>query len=101
MRLFEVGNVFREGMAETQRIAGVACGRAFAEQWGESNRAVDFHDVKGDVESMLALTNVSGDARPAFNAAPAATNCESGSAITPTAFTSPAAFRCASGSNAI
>ncbi|MEO5561347.1 MAG: phenylalanine--tRNA ligase subunit beta [Dokdonella sp.] len=61
VRLFEVGNVFREGAPETLRIAGVACGRASAEQWGESNRVVDFYDVKGDVESMLALTNVSDE----------------------------------------
>ncbi|MEO6690337.1 MAG: phenylalanine--tRNA ligase subunit beta [Dokdonella sp.] len=61
VRLFEVGNVFREGVPETLRMAGVACGRASAEQWGEANRALDFYDVKGDVESMLALTNVSGD----------------------------------------
>ena len=31
-------------------------GTAFAEQWGETpRRPVDFFDVKGDVESMLAL----------------------------------------------
>ncbi|MEO5559203.1 MAG: phenylalanine--tRNA ligase subunit beta, partial [Dokdonella sp.] len=61
VRLFEIGNVFRAGVRETLRIAGVACGRTFAEQWGEPKRTVDFYDVKGDVESMLALTNVSGE----------------------------------------
>ncbi|MEO7432299.1 MAG: phenylalanine--tRNA ligase subunit beta [Dokdonella sp.] len=58
VRMFEVGNVFRNGSAETLRIAGVACGASFAEQWGEVRRAVDFFDLKGDVESLLALTNV-------------------------------------------
>ena len=61
VRLFEVGNVFCAGADETLRIAGVACGAAFAEQWGESHRALDFFDVKGDVESLLALTNAPHD----------------------------------------
>ena len=57
VRLFEVGNVFCTGVAESGRIAGVACGSAFAEQWSETSRALDFFDLKGDVESLLALTN--------------------------------------------
>jgi phenylalanyl-tRNA synthetase beta chain len=61
VRLFELGNVFaagRDAPVETSRIAGAAVGTAFAEQWGETpRRPVDFFDVKGDVESMLALTH--------------------------------------------
>ncbi len=57
VRLFEVGSVFRAGTDETLRIAGVACGSGFAEQWAETRRATDFFDVKGDVESLFALTN--------------------------------------------
>ena len=57
VRLFEVGNVFRIDANETLRVAGVACGRAFAEQWAEPHRAVDFFDIKGDVDSVFALTN--------------------------------------------
>ena len=66
VRLFEVGNVFHRQAevssgadvpSETLRIAGVACGSAFAEQWSEPRRSVDFFDLKGDVESLLALTN--------------------------------------------
>jgi phenylalanyl-tRNA synthetase beta chain len=60
VRLFELGNVFRAGKdapVETVRIAGVAAGTVVAEQWGETpRRPVDFFDLKGDVESMLALT---------------------------------------------
>ena len=60
VRLFELGNVFAAGKdapIETTRIAGVAIGTVFAEQWGETpRRPVDFYDIKGDVESMLALT---------------------------------------------
>ncbi|GAA0721175.1 phenylalanine--tRNA ligase subunit beta [Dokdonella soli] len=60
VRLCEVGNVFHAGNhapIETLRIAGAACGAAAAEQWGEARRTVDFFDLKGDVESLLALTN--------------------------------------------
>jgi len=67
VRLFEIGNVFAVGAdapVETTRIAGVASGTAFAEQWAETpRRPVDFFDVKGDVESLLALTNTRGEFR--------------------------------------
>jgi phenylalanyl-tRNA synthetase beta chain len=60
VRLFELGNVFAAGKdapVETARIAGAAAGTVFAEQWGETpRRPVDFFDLKGDVESVLALT---------------------------------------------
>ena len=60
MRLFEIGNVFAKGTdapRETMRLAGVAGGTALAEQWGENwKRAIDFFDVKGDVESLLRMS---------------------------------------------
>ncbi len=59
VRLFETGRVFHagsEGPLETIRIAAVACGPARAEQWGEAERGVDFHDLRGDLDSLLALT---------------------------------------------
>jgi phenylalanyl-tRNA synthetase beta chain len=68
VRLFEVGRVFAANGTETLRIAGVACGAAFDEQWGVAKRALDFFDVKGDVQSLLALTN----APETFAFAPAA-----------------------------
>jgi phenylalanyl-tRNA synthetase beta chain len=60
VRLFEAGRVFHQAAAgaaprETLRLAAVAFGPAAAEQWGEARRAVDFHDLKGDIESLLAL----------------------------------------------
>jgi phenylalanyl-tRNA synthetase beta chain len=65
VRLFEIGNVFARGSdapVETTRIAGVAIGSAFAEQWGEApRRPIDFFDAKGDVESMLALSAAPGE----------------------------------------
>jgi phenylalanyl-tRNA synthetase beta chain len=34
----------------------VACGDAAAEQWGAPARPIDFHDLKGDLESLAALS---------------------------------------------
>jgi phenylalanyl-tRNA synthetase beta chain len=61
VRLFETGNVFQaagEGEAplHTQRIAAVACGASQAEQWSDATRAVTFHDLKGDLESLASLS---------------------------------------------
>ncbi len=61
VRLFELGRGFhvaaRPGDApvETPRIAATAIGPARAEQWGEATREVDFHDLKGDLESLAGL----------------------------------------------
>ena len=35
-------------------VSGLAYGPADAQQWGVSARQVDFFDVKGDVEALLA-----------------------------------------------
>ena len=67
IRLFELGNVFaRDGAdaLETLRVAAVACGDAASEQWGMLARAVDFHDVKGDLDSLAALSGVTLEYRP-------------------------------------
>ena len=58
VRLFEVGTRFLwDGarLEERQAVAGLAWGTAAPEQWGLQPRAVDFYDVKGDVEALLAL----------------------------------------------
>ncbi|MFN3786341.1 MAG: phenylalanine--tRNA ligase subunit beta, partial [Thiothrix sp.] len=34
-------------------LAGVLSGNVYPEQWGVVNRAVDFYDLKGDVEALL------------------------------------------------
>jgi phenylalanyl-tRNA synthetase beta chain len=67
IRLFEIGNVFaRDGVdaLETRRVAAVACGDGASEQWGVQARAVDFHDVKGDLDSLAALSGVTLEYRP-------------------------------------
>jgi len=66
VRVFEVGRVFMRdatvidsgtsvaGVNQPLRIAGLACGGTDELQWGEPERPVDFFDVKGDVEALLA-----------------------------------------------
>jgi phenylalanyl-tRNA synthetase beta chain len=66
VRVFEAGRVFARdavvadgpasvaGVAQPMRLAGLAFGSADALQWGTKERAVDFFDVKGDVEALLA-----------------------------------------------
>ncbi|QDA58101.1 phenylalanine--tRNA ligase subunit beta [Thermomonas aquatica] len=59
VRLFEIGKTFAvasDAPLETRRIAAVACGDAADEQWGEVARKLDFHDIKGDLDSLAALS---------------------------------------------
>src|SRR5690606_13068111 len=35
------------------------CGDARAEQWGEAARKLDFHDIRGDLDSLAALSGAS------------------------------------------
>jgi len=75
VRLFELGNVFSRGDSghgtggtaaplETLRIAAVACGDATSEQWGEPSRQIDFHDLKGDLDSLAATAGATLAYRP-------------------------------------
>ena len=66
VRIFEIGRVFSRdaavqstltsvaGVAQPLRVAGLAWGPSEQLQWGEAERNVDFFDVKGDVEQLLA-----------------------------------------------
>lgn len=66
VRLFELGRVFYpddtvqdgdwtvKGVRQPTHIAGLVYGDAHGEQWGEVSRSVDFFDVKGDVEALIA-----------------------------------------------
>ncbi|GHH56183.1 phenylalanine--tRNA ligase subunit beta [[Pseudomonas] boreopolis] len=62
VRLFELGKVFSRaaeaGAAPVERlcVAAAVCGDAQALQWGEPARKVDFHDLKGDLESLAAAS---------------------------------------------
>ncbi|MDZ7750134.1 MAG: phenylalanine--tRNA ligase subunit beta [Gammaproteobacteria bacterium] len=57
VRLFETGLRFRQGTTTEQvpMLAGIAAGTPWPEQWGVSARALDFFDIKGDVEALLGL----------------------------------------------
>ncbi len=59
VRLFEIGSRFLakpDGTVDEQPvIAGIVTGAALPEQWGVKARPVDFFDVKGDIEALLAL----------------------------------------------
>ncbi len=63
VRLFEIGRVFAQQVGdgqpaplETPRVAAAVCGEAQAAQWGLPTRKVDFHDLKGDLESLAAAS---------------------------------------------
>ncbi len=58
VRLFETGLRFRGELGtleQTPMLAGIVAGRAQPEHWDAGARAVDFFDVKADVEALLAL----------------------------------------------
>jgi phenylalanyl-tRNA synthetase beta chain len=62
VRLFEFGKRFAvlgADLFEIESLAGVASGARTPEQWGEPQVAIDFYDVKADLESLLTLA---GDA---------------------------------------
>jgi phenylalanyl-tRNA synthetase beta chain len=66
VRVFELGRVFLrdesvkntdttvEGFDQPMRVAGMVCGKADSLQWGRQDSVVDFFDVKGDIEALLA-----------------------------------------------
>jgi phenylalanyl-tRNA synthetase beta chain len=62
VRVFERGTRFATAggvVHEIDTLAGVACGARLPEQWGvskESRAAVDFFDVKADVEALIEGT---------------------------------------------
>ncbi len=66
VRVFEVGAIFKRndavtdgplavaGFEQPKRVGAIAYGPAVDEQWGVSTRAVDFFDVKADLEALFA-----------------------------------------------
>ena len=74
IRLFETGLVFiSDGnqIHQPRMIGAIAAGPVVPEQWGHPPRTVDFYDVKGDVEALLALSGrvaeFVADTRPALH----------------------------------
>lgn len=75
VRLFELGRVFAQQAGdgqpaplETPRVAAAVCGDAQAVQWGLPARKVDFHDLKGDLESLAAASGAQLEFRPSARA---------------------------------
>ena len=66
IRVFEVGRVYLRdaaavdgplsiaGLRQPMRVGGAAFGPALDEQWGSKARAVDFFDVKADLEAIAS-----------------------------------------------
>jgi phenylalanyl-tRNA synthetase beta chain len=64
VRIFEVGRTFSHDVREQPlRIGGLAFGSEEPEQWGARNRAVDFFDVKGDIEALASPLTITTSAR--------------------------------------
>ncbi|HET8816749.1 MAG TPA: phenylalanine--tRNA ligase subunit beta [Pseudidiomarina sp.] len=51
------------GVHQQAMVAGIRAGKAAAEHWSEGERAVDFYDIKGDVEALLANRGIEGTCR--------------------------------------
>jgi phenylalanyl-tRNA synthetase beta chain len=62
VRLFETGRIFNrdsegapvKGFAQPWKLAGLAYGEILPDGWDNSGRKVDFFDIKGDLEALLA-----------------------------------------------
>jgi phenylalanyl-tRNA synthetase beta chain len=81
IRVFEIARVFLRdpasprgpltvpGLRQPIRVAGAAYGPALAEQWDTPERAVDFFDVKADLEMLCAprTPRLEPSAHPAFH----------------------------------
>ncbi|MBI5611920.1 MAG: phenylalanine--tRNA ligase subunit beta [Gammaproteobacteria bacterium] len=68
IRLFEIGPRFipgPKGVRQEWTVAGVLHGPAAPEQWGVPARALDFYDLKGDVEALLSVARAGFETRAA------------------------------------
>ena len=73
VRLFETGKVFicKDEIQQSPVIGGLSYGKVAPEQWDEQYENSGFHDIKADVEDMLAACcgPISLDYRPVAGAA--------------------------------
>jgi len=73
LRLFESGLVFNNvngELVQTPMLGGLLYGPAEAEAWANNKtRAIDFFDLKGDVEALLGMTAVDLQFVPSSNPA--------------------------------
>jgi len=74
VRMFEIANRFlvNHGHPREQKmLAAIVLGARLPEQWGSAATAVDFYDLKGDLEALFAL----GGSPEEFTFEPAALPC--------------------------
>lgn len=74
LRLFESGLRFiptAEGLQQEPSLALLLSGRREPESWASGQEAVDFHDLKGDVEALLQFAGIADECHfiPAAHAA--------------------------------
>jgi phenylalanyl-tRNA synthetase beta chain len=90
VRLFETGLRFLPGdtgLRQVPTLAMVCTGQRFAESWAVQGDVADFFDLKGELESLLALTRTSADyvfeaaSRPAFHPGQSATLTRKGQVV--------------------
>ena len=97
VRLFESGLCFSQppnqtslsfdNISQIKKLAGVVCGPRQNENWSNDSQIVDFFDVKGDIESVLALTGQAetfefvAQAHPALHAGQSAVIQKDGEAV--------------------
>ncbi|MDQ7730257.1 phenylalanine--tRNA ligase subunit beta [Halomonas sp. SpR8] len=58
VRIFETGLVFNgelDALSQVPMLGALVCGFREAEGWSDAKDRVDFYDLKGDLESLLAL----------------------------------------------
>ncbi len=72
VRLFESGLRFvpsGDGWTQEPMLAGLIYGSRWPESWAHGDANVDFYDIKGDLESLLALTGQTITFAPGSHAA--------------------------------
>jgi phenylalanyl-tRNA synthetase beta chain len=73
IRLFEIGCCFlrddNNSTKQTENLAGLCYGDVVSEQWGMPSRAIDFYDVKADIEALCWPSKIHFEAalHPAFH----------------------------------
>jgi phenylalanyl-tRNA synthetase beta chain len=74
LSIFEIGASYRlneQEVTEEQRLAGLRYGPRAEENWHSGDTAVDFYDIKGDVERLLAAGGSVGEIHYISEAHPA------------------------------
>lgn len=70
VRLFERGlrfwpdNTAEHGVAQVDTLAGLASGSAHSVHWDDTERPLDFFDMRGDIESLFAVVGQNPVFRP-------------------------------------